>query len=147
MKKTVGFVAIFTFLLILIGCKDEAVQKPANLIAEDKMIDILSDIVVLEAIKVENQESLTKRGIEENQYIYKKYKIDSLQFVKSNKFYASDINAYEKMYQKVADKIAKKRAETDSLIKKGINVGVPTPKKEEMFPKRVLELGRRNFKK
>ncbi|MES1182135.1 MAG: DUF4296 domain-containing protein, partial [Flavobacterium sp.] len=65
MKKTIAFLA---FLAIAVSCKDSVIEKPANLIAEDKMIDILSDVAVLEAIKVENPSSLSERNIVPDQY-------------------------------------------------------------------------------
>ena len=91
--------------MVLISCQNSAIEKPNNLIDEDKMIDILYDISVLEAIKVTNPKSLETRKINTNKYIYQKYKIDSLQFVKSDLYYASDITNYQKMYKKVIEKI------------------------------------------
>src|SRR5436190_18515032 len=129
MKKTLMFLV---FLLIAISCQESMADKPGNLIAEDKMINILSDIAILEAIKVENPGSLTDRNIVPDKYIYKKYKIDSLQFANSNKYYASDVNNYSKMYEKVSQNIEKKQKEIEILINKGVNVGTPKPKKEEV---------------
>ena len=96
MKKIIFFcVAIFA-----IGCNNSVIEKPSNLIEKDKMVDILYDISLLETIKNQG----IKRGFtqeEINQYILKKYKIDSLQLVSSNKYYASDAEEYKKMFEKV----------------------------------------------
>lgn len=91
--------------MVLSSCKNATVEKPNNLIDEDEMIAILFDISVLEAIKVTNPKSLETRKINTNKYIFQKYKIDSLQFVKSDLYYASDIDNYGKMYKKVIEKI------------------------------------------
>ena len=52
-----------------------------------------------------------------NQYIYKKYKIDSLQFAQSNIFYAANFKEYEKMYNQVKSRIDLKKIQIDSANK------------------------------
>lgn len=100
--------------MLLIGCKNATIEKPDNLIDEDKMVEILYDVSILEAIKVTNPKSLETRKINSNKYIYQKYKIDSLQFVKSDLYYASDVSNYEIMYKKVIEKVENIRKE-DSI--------------------------------
>ncbi|RKS01399.1 DUF4296 domain-containing protein [Flavobacterium sp. 102] len=92
-------------LLAFIGC-NHTIDKPDNLIEKDKMIDILYDISLLEAIKSQN----ISGGISNNNantYLYKKYKIDSIQFAQSNKYYASDIEEYKKMFEEVKSRLEK----------------------------------------
>ena len=115
MKKLLFFLSFF---ILVTGCKNTTVEKPDNLIDEDKMIEILYDISILEAIKVTNPKSLETRKINSNKYIYQKYKIDSLQFVKSDLYYASDVNNYGKMYKKVIEKVENvKKADSIKNIK------------------------------
>lgn len=111
MKKLLFFLSFF---MLLIGCKNATIEKPDNLIDEDKMVEILYDVSILEAIKVTNPKSLETRKINSNKYIYQKYKIDSLQFVKSDLYYASDVSNYEIMYKKVIEKVENIRKE-DSI--------------------------------
>jgi hypothetical protein len=100
MKKII----LFFVILFVFGCQKSAVEKPSNLIEKDKMITILYDISLLEAVKSQSiNGGITQKEI--NEYIYKKYKVDSLQLMKSNKYYASDIAEYKIMYQKVKDKL------------------------------------------
>jgi hypothetical protein len=106
-------IILLTFFLI-VACKKTILEAPKNLIEEDKMIDILYDISILEAIKISQPTSLQTKGIDPKTYIYKKYKIDSLQFAKSDQYYASDLKVYSKMYQKVIDKIAAQKTK-DSI--------------------------------
>lgn len=100
MKKIIFFcVAVFT-----ISCNNSVIEKPSNLIEKDKMVDILYDISLLETVKSQG----IKRGFtqsEINQYILKKYKIDSTQLISSNKYYASDADEYKKMFEKVKAKL------------------------------------------
>lgn len=111
MKKT--FFTIF-IIITLIACKRSIVAEPKNLIDEDKMVDILYDISILEAIKISNPQSLQTRGIDSKTYIYKKFEIDSLQFALSDKYYASDVKNYAKIYQQVIDRINGEKTQ-DSL--------------------------------
>lgn len=127
MKKPLLLIAV---LLVFVSCKD-SVQKPDNLIPEEKMQDILYDIALMEAIKVGDSKSLQEKGINPDTYIYQKYKIDSLQFSKSDQYYASDVKNYEKMYGKVLKRLEMKKAEIDSLVQKGVNVGETSKKKFE----------------
>lgn len=114
-------------VLLIVGCNNSAIEKPANLIEKDKMVDILYDISLLEAIKNQNINGgvTTKVG---NEYIYKKYKIDSAQFAKSNKYYASDIEGYKKIYDEVKSRLTKETAKVEAEMKKnGQEVPPTTP--------------------
>ena len=90
------------------------------------MIDILYDISLLEAIKTQNINGgmNSKMG---NDYIYKKYKIDSIQFIKSNKYYASDIEEYKKMFEKIKERLNKETLKIDGELKKNGQVVPPNP--------------------
>ena len=108
------------------SCNTSSVEKPKNLIGKDKMIDILYDISLLEAIKTQNiNGGIT--GKMSNQYIYKKYKIDSIQFVKSNKYYASNIEEYKKMFEKIKERLNTETLKIDSELKKNGQVVPPNP--------------------
>jgi hypothetical protein len=100
MKK----IFLISIAFVFFGCQKTGIEKPNNLIEKEKMIDVLYDISLLEAIKGQNiNGGITSKEI--NKYIFKKYKIDSVQLVKSNKYYASDVAEYKKMYQKVKERL------------------------------------------
>lgn len=120
MKK---LAALFLLFAILISCQKPAVQKPDNLIDEEVMVDIMYDISVLEAMKSQKAVILEANAINPNTYIYKKYKIDSLQFANSDKFYASDI----KKYKEIFDKVNKRMEEKIESFKKANTSPVPKP--------------------
>ena len=105
MKKLATLFLLFAFL---ISCQKPAVPKPDNLIDEDVMVDIMYDISILEAIKSQKSAVLEANEINANTYIYKKYKIDSLQFANSDKFYASDIKKYKEIFDKVNKRMEEK---------------------------------------
>lgn len=100
MKKTIAFLTV----LFVFACQNSAVEKPDNLIEKDKMQDILFDISLIEAMKTQNLTGGISRK-ESNEYIYKKYKIDSVQLTNSNKYYASDVAEYRKMFEKIKGRL------------------------------------------
>jgi len=93
------------------------IEKPSNLIGEEVMTSIYYDLTVLDAIRSQNPYSPDSQAINAKDYIYKKYKIDSLQFTQSNRFYVSQIDLYRNMYQKISDRIDDEKKNTDSLVK------------------------------
>ncbi|MES2410734.1 MAG: DUF4296 domain-containing protein [Bacteroidota bacterium] len=118
--------SIFLGLIVLFfGC-NSSVEKPNNLIDKDKMVDILYDISLLEAVKTQNINGgmTAKAG---NDFIYKKYKIDSVQFVKSNKYYASDIEGYKKMFEKVKERLNAETLKIDGELKENVQPVPPNP--------------------
>lgn len=120
MKKIIVLVCC---IFSMVGCKDNAVEKPDNLIPKDKMVDILYDISLIEAVKNQNiQGGLSSKTA--NDFIYRKYKVDSLQYVKSNKYYVSNIEEYKKMVEEVKARLAKATTESDAEMKKS---GQPVP--------------------
>jgi hypothetical protein len=113
MKKIILFLAVLT---LLISCKDEVVKKPERLIEKDVMLDIMYDLAVLEAIKYQNPVSLDTFKINPRDFIYKKYKIDSLQFAKSNVYYASDYEDYKLMFEQITKRLETTKKSADSLV-------------------------------
>lgn len=114
MKKLISLLAI---IFILISCKDEIIKKPKRLIEKEVMVNIMYDLSLLEAIRYQNPASLDTFRINPKKYIYKKYKIDSLQFAQSNAYYASDYEEYADIVARLEDRLTKKKAETVALIK------------------------------
>ena len=93
MKK---ILVTFCFIATLLSCQNTVIEKPEKQIDEDVMVDILYDLSLLESIKSQNV-SDSDNTINISQYIYKKYKIDSIQFLQNNKYYASDVKNYKKI--------------------------------------------------
>ena len=113
-------IVLITVLIVLIGCKNELVDKPKRFIERGKMVNIIYDLSLLDAMKVENPVLMDSFKNNANQYIYKKYKIDSLQFAENNIYYAADYTKYEKMYSEVKARIDKKKSEINFLIKEEV---------------------------
>jgi len=156
MRKTMSFLAI---LFLFLSCGEKAVEKPDRLIEKEKMVNIMYDLAILEGIKYQNPTSLATYNINPSQYIYKKYKIDSLQFAKSNIYYASDYDGYKDIFDEIVKRINDQKAAVDSLVKNEnkkkikldsikLKKGISTAK-DTLLKKRIekFKLAKRNLKK
>jgi hypothetical protein len=112
MKKLLVFL---TLGLLLINCNSHTIEKPMNLLDEDQMVAILYDLYLVNAIKSSKMNYIQERDITSANYIFQKYKVDSLQFSQSDLYYASDIEEYERLYRRVTERIQENRAVIDSL--------------------------------
>lgn len=127
MKKVLVIVCL---TLSFFSCNNNAVEKPDNLIDKDKMTDILYDMSLLEAIKTQNiNGGITTKTASE--YIYKKYKIDSIQFAKSNKYYASDIEEYKKIFEKIKERLNNETVKIEGQVKQNSQSVPPNPTSTE----------------
>jgi hypothetical protein len=110
MKKIFCF---FVGIILLTACKKETAEKPQHLVSEDEMTNILYDMAVLQAMKSYNNVALTEKGINARTYIYKKYKLDSLQLVQNHAYYAADLEKYSKMVRTVTERINAEKKKYD----------------------------------
>jgi outer membrane protein assembly factor BamE (lipoprotein component of BamABCDE complex) len=113
-KIVLPFLVIFA---ILSSCKKEVAKVPNRLIEEDKMVNIMYDMAVLDAMRNQNPSLLDSFKNNSNAYIYKKHKIDSVQFAQSNIYYAADFKAYKKLYEQVKIRLDKEKISTEAIIK------------------------------
>lgn len=128
MKKILPFLIV---LSILISCKKEIIKTPNHLIEKEKMVNIMYDLSLLESIKIQNPTSLDTFNINPNNYIFKKYKIDSIQFAQSNIYYAADYKGYKLMFEKIKARLDKNKSQVESLIKSQKKKDILLKKKKE----------------
>lgn len=112
-----NFVFIILVLFLSVSCKKELVKEPKRLIEKDKMIDIMCDLSLLEAMKYQNPLSLDSVNSDPKSFVLKKYKVDSLQFAQSNIYYAADYNTYKEMYDEIGKRLAVQERAVDSIVK------------------------------
>lgn len=138
MKKRISLLAI----LALIGCKEDLIKKPDLLIERSKMMDIMYDMALLEAVKYQNPAVLDSNQIRPKQFIYKKYKIDSLQLAQNNVYYAADYKSYKIMFEEVVKRIANEKKRANAAIKleqKKNNIRMAKLKKKKQLAKKVKD--------
>lgn len=112
-----NFIVIILVLFLSISCKKELVKEPAKLIEKEKMINIMYDLSILEAMRYQKPLSLDSIDSDATKFILKKYKVDSLQFAQNNMYYASDYENYKDMFDQVNKRIAVNQRAADSLAK------------------------------
>lgn len=110
------WIIILVFILGFFGCQDvKQPEKPKNLISKDKMIDMLTEAYLANAARSVDNKSIISKGIKMDSLIYKNFDVDSIQFVKSNDFYAADVNVYMDIFQKVEARLTGMQKKMDSI--------------------------------
>jgi|SRR6056297_960317 len=104
-------------LFIVCSCGEKLIQEPDNLIPEDKMVQILKDMAIVNAAKSTNMGILKDNDVEPTSYVFEKYEIDSLQFVESDRYYASLPLKYEAIFTEVEAQLEEKKTYLDEQKK------------------------------
>jgi len=112
-----NWIVIVLVLFLCVSCKKELVKQPAKLIEKEKMIDIMYDLSLLEAMKYQNPASIDSSETNPTKFILKKYKVDSLQFAQSNMYYAADYDNYKDMFDQIGKRLAVEQRAVDSIVK------------------------------
>ena len=117
-----NLLVLLTFVILLTNCNSSPVEKPKDLIDKDVMVDILYDLYIANAMNSSDTRYLKDLNLTPAKYVYNKYKVDSLQFSRSDRYYATDVDEYENMYKRLTTKIQNEKAAIDAIIAKN-----PTP--------------------
>lgn len=104
-------------LWVFAGCQDVVrPEKPEDLIPKDKMVQILVESYTGNAARSVRNRTLRDAGVALDSILYAKYDIDSLRFVRSNSYYASQINDYIEIMREVESILSAKKKNLDSVI-------------------------------
>ncbi|WP_034919749.1 DUF4296 domain-containing protein [Gillisia sp. CAL575] len=110
------FLKIFIIACFLGSCQNiEEVKKPDNLISEDKMVDVLTELSLLNSAKNKNKRILEETGLQPDTYLYSKYEIDSLQLAESTTYYAKKYDKFDGIYQKVKQNLEVMKAKMEVI--------------------------------
>lgn len=107
-KRLLWCSAVFMVIMSTTSCNEKLLEKPDNLIPQEKMVEVLNDLALVNAAKSNNPALLEENDIEPMAYIFEKHDIDSLQFVESDRYYASLPKTYEAIYKQVESRLEKK---------------------------------------
>ena len=112
MKRLLILIAVFA----LFACQDvERPEPPEDLIALDKMADIMTEVYLSNAAKSVNNKIIRQSGVKLDSFIYNKYNVDSMQFVRSNAYYTSNLDAYNELFRSVEQKLIALKEQNDAL--------------------------------
>jgi hypothetical protein len=133
--------SVILVMLLLFSCAEELIQKPENLIPQDKMVLIFKELAIVNAAKGTNIGNLKDNGIEPTTYLFEKFEIDSAQFVDSDRYYASKPLLYETMYKDVETKLENQRIQLEAMKKEkdSLNLVKKTASKDLKVNKKVTD--------
>lgn len=109
-----SFMVMVIFFFVF-SCKEKLIEPPEDLIPQSKMTEILYDLALINGLRSTNNTVLDQYEIETMPYLYEKYEIDSLQFVKSDEYYASVPAIYQTMYSTIKNRLDARIDEIDEL--------------------------------
>lgn len=105
-------------LLLGVACQDvQRPEPPENLIPQEKMVDILTDIYLANAAKSVNNKIIRNKGVKLDSFIYAKHQIDSTLFAQSNAYYTTQLNTYNDFFVEIENRFNNLQQEVDSLQK------------------------------
>lgn len=101
--------SVFIFTLFLFSCqRPDAIKVPEGTMSESKMVEILTDIHLVEGAKVGNK--IMGDTIPAPVYfkkVYQKYNISEEQFAKDFAFYTANPKLMDDIYEKVIENLNK----------------------------------------
>tara|TARA_R110000772_G_scaffold87489_7_gene182403 strand:+ start:55 stop:579 length:525 start_codon:yes stop_codon:yes gene_type:complete len=110
-------IAALVLTLTLWCCQDvKRPEIPVNLIPEDKMAEVLTEVYLINAARSFDNRTIMEQKIKLDSFFFRKFNIDSLQFVESNAYYTSNLDAYNELFEKVEERMVLMKVETDSLL-------------------------------
>ena len=103
--------------LWIVSCSSPTIEQPEPFIEEDKMVAILFDFSILNAVSNTQNAYLKERDIAPMTIIYNWHGIDSLTFSKNDIYYASKPKQYLKIYQRVNDSLESLKEGYDEAVR------------------------------
>ncbi|MCM4155407.1 DUF4296 domain-containing protein [Gramella sp. AN32] len=120
---------------MLNSCQDlDKTEKPPNLISEAKMVDILTELALIQSARNYNKFKLEQTGIHTETYLYEKFNIDSLQLKENIQYYSSQYLTYDRIYDSVHNRIQriKDKADARQLIERKMQDSLDSIKSDSL---------------
>lgn len=119
------FKYLIVICVLIASCSDSSEPKaPKNLISKDKMVDVLIDLSLVSSAKGINKKVLEKNGITPDEYVFKRFKIDSAQFSESNAYYSYYIDDYKQILNEVQDSLNRLKKKYNHLDENNIELKI-----------------------
>lgn len=97
MKKILSL----SFFVFLAACNNNPVEEPKVKLDEQTMENILYDVAVWQAAKANSPDILKANNIDDKNFIYKKYKIDSTIYRQNSRYYAGNVKKHKHMHKRI----------------------------------------------
>ncbi len=104
----------FLFLSVICSCNKEQAKvanKPDWVIDEKKMVDIITDLRIVDAATYSNTNSPPRDKAKDWAFVMNKHKVVDSVFRNSHDYYAEHPKVAEKLYEQVIDKISEMEAD------------------------------------
>jgi hypothetical protein len=107
---------ILLLLFVAIACRDaDNVREPENLIPENKMVEVLTDLSLLNSAKNYNRRQLESTGLRPIEYLYDRHGIDSVRLAQSTRYYANYPADLERIYNRVKNNLEILKKDLESI--------------------------------
>ena len=122
--RNASYILIF---LVLVSCNSNTIfEKPKDLIPKDTMSLLLQEMMIATSAKfIKNKNS--EKNINYMPLVYNKFKIDSTRFDKSNYYYMSKIDLYQKILEDAVENI-----EARNTVYKGLKTKLDSIRKDSL---------------
>ena len=110
---------IYLYLLLfflLNSCNKNSYIPSENLISEDKMVDILFELKIVNGVQGANKKLMDLRLENPVKHIFEKYDIDSVQFESSNGYYSRNLSIYTRIYDRVKQRLEAKKKDLQQVL-------------------------------
>lgn len=108
-KLSIIFLAIF-------ACSDvQDIEVPERLLSEDEMVEVYTDMMIIDAINRTNAKIYNEFDIDINEHMLNKYNIDSTILVNNIVYYNLDFDANVRIFERVNENILGKKDYFDSI--------------------------------
>jgi hypothetical protein len=111
---------VLLFAISLISCTDALQRAPENLLPQEKMADVLTELYVAEGMSSSAPLNQKLSTIPRNTFynsIYKKHGISREQFDASLKYYTEDMIEIDQLYQLVNERLLRMEKELSKKAK------------------------------
>ncbi|GGX18433.1 hypothetical protein GCM10007384_19720 [Aquimarina muelleri] len=103
---------------MFLACQSlEKAPVPKILIAEDRMVEILTDIAFIKTAKNSHRSIFEEENINPERFILNKHKIDSVVFTENNAWYSDQIGKYEAIINRVKENLDKEMIRYEKIKK------------------------------
>ena len=110
-------ILIVIIIFSLWSCQDvKRPEIPTDLIPEEQMVEVLTEVYLVNAARSFDNRTIIDNKMKLDSFIYTKFDIDSLQFVRSNAYYTSNLATYDKLFLKVEERMKAIKKNVDSLM-------------------------------
>jgi len=115
MGKTLSFTLTIALALVLASCNDLKVKAPKNLLSEDRMVEIITDIDIIEAkFNFADEHGKSADSMKTSYYnqLYEHHGITKEQLVDNINYYTQKPELLENIMTRVVDSLTKAQGNT-----------------------------------